>query len=93
MVKVGLEDGSTIVRLGRKDWVKLVCVLIACLWGHAQMQCSRIDRLGMNVQALDLRMKATEKSVAEVRNDYRDLNVFIRTRAQTDDHNQVGVAK
>lgn len=84
MMTATSEDGITTIRLGHRTWLKLAGFVVIALWGFAQFQCSRIDKIGIKVQELHMRMQATEKNVAEIRNDYRDLNAFLRTRAQAE---------
>jgi hypothetical protein len=71
-------DGVATIRLARRTWLKLAAFLLCSLSAFARLECTRIDALSNKVSELHVRVKATEANVAEIRNDYRDLNAFLR---------------
>lgn len=84
-MKISLnEDGQTVVKLGPQTWLKLATLLAGLCITNATWQSKEIQKIGTHVHELTARMESTEKNVAEIRNDYRDLNSFLRSRKTSD---------
>jgi hypothetical protein len=85
-MQIALKDGGdAIVRVRFADWVKALCVLAVCLWGHAELQCSKIDKVAESMVVISARMDLAEEKLrvtvtdqAEFKADYRDTTRELR---------------
>lgn len=60
------ENGTASLRVTAKTWLKAICLLAALFWGHAQMQCQKIEAVATDMQKVSERLSLTEQSLKAV---------------------------
>jgi hypothetical protein len=73
------KDGAAVFRIGFADWIKAIVVIGACFYGHAKMQCSKIDTVADSLQTVSTRLTSVERGLldaeratAELKADYKE---------------------
>jgi hypothetical protein len=72
------KDGAAVFRIGFSDWIKAIVVLGACFYGHAKLQCSKIEEVSASLQAVNTRVSVTEQGLNDLKADYKDTAKELR---------------
>lgn len=78
-LKVSLQDnGAAVVQIGPRTWIKIIIILAVCVYGHAKMQCSKLEDLALSFRDLNARVTANSQQIGELKSDYRDTTRDLR---------------
>ncbi len=86
------KDGAAVFRIGFADWIKAIVVIGACFYGHAKMQCSKIDTVADSLQLVSTRLTAAERGLldaeratADLKQDYKETAKDLRASLKSID--------
>lgn len=87
MIPLGLkmslrDDGAAVVQISPRTWIKIIFILAVCFYGHAKLQCSKLEEVANSCRDLNSRVIVNSQSIAELKTDYHDTTKELRASIQ-----------